>query len=1266
MQQRIMNVLGEHGRRCVNKASNHSRSLRLESLETREMLSGTPCEPCPGIVASGSVLLSNFIKDEAISLADLNTAHDSIAFDSFATDATVSVTTTSGNARKVTITWDAAQDATKYYIQVATSLDGENFSAWKGLKYVNGSEESTTYMLSSLNTYYQFRVRAINSDAATTKYATSPDVVIAQKPLAPTDFAIAKVEAVADAYPIGELASRVNLTLTWSEVEHASGYQLKRSVDGKTWQTLRTFRPGDDMTATTSVYADVAYSYQLVVYNSLGTSRVDLGCYAVPKARLNHADVVAGQTLTVTASKLRDVTIQWQSRTADSDWVDIVGATGQSYTPTDADVSAGVWIRALVTGNEDVYNAGSYIAEAIALPTTDAIVAPSNVALVQNENGSYTLSWVDASDNEEGFYVEYSIDGGATWKKAAWMNANETTRSPAIQEGYDYSFRVRAYNSAGLSAAAYLGADSSPWCVATTRSGSHAVTVSWSTIDGATEYRVQYIRDGITTWSNAKKGAASEFDYDTQENAYSLKLAMESGGTYQYRVVAYDSVGEVLQTMLTETVAYERLAAVNNFTITDATPTRYLNNGALGVTPITTQLTFAWDAVENAREYVVKYQIPEESDAWKLVRTTSDTTTTFTVSNGKVYNFQITALNDESVSEATLSGLYAATSVALDRVDVVVGEPISVVATKYDVDPATVAYQWQVLENDQWVDIIGATRDSYTPTEAYAHSWIRVQVTPLSELYAGGGYVATMAAAPVVDTLAAPSNVSLEQNDDGTYTLSWSDNSENEEAFYVDYSIDGGQTWNRSQWMGANVTSRTPGIQEGLEYVFRVRAFNSAGLSVAAYLDADASVESNSSKSDQTRSCCVVNSSSGSHLVSVTWSQVDTATDYRVQYIRDGITTWSNTKKGTASEFDYDAQSKTYSMPFMIESDATYQFLVVAYDAEGAVVEKLLCDAPVKYQRLATVENFTITDATPTRYLNSGILGVTPITTQLTFAWDAVENASEYVVKYQIPEESDAWKLVRTTAETSATFTVFNGKVYNFQVVAINSESTSEAALSGLYAPTSIALNRVDVVAGEPISVVATKYDVDPSTVDYQWQRLQNGDWVDIVGAIGNSYTPTELDAQTWIRVQATGRSEIYPGGSFIATMSAAPIVETIDAPTSFIVNDSSYEEVDNLGRKYLMTWQGTAPTDGGFYVEYSVDNGATWQKSQWLDPQTNSRYTTLYPSLYSAYKFQVRAYGSQGVSAAAVATMDFTASAANTLLDDAFAELTEELAINF
>lgn len=91
-----------------------------------------------------------------------------------------------------------------------------------------------------------------------------------------------------------------------------------------------------------------------------------------------------------------------------------------------------------------------------------APIAPANLAASPSGADQIALDWLDVSDDEAGFRVEYSLDG-AEWREIANLGPNathfaHTGLSPATR----YAYRVTAYNGMGGSAPTNVSSAATP------------------------------------------------------------------------------------------------------------------------------------------------------------------------------------------------------------------------------------------------------------------------------------------------------------------------------------------------------------------------------------------------------------------------------------------------------------------------------------------------------------------------------------------------------------------------------------------------------------------------------------------------------------------------------------------------------------------------------------------------------------------------------------------------------------------------------------
>ena len=81
-----------------------------------------------------------------------------------------------------------------------------------------------------------------------------------------------------------------------------------------------------------------------------------------------------------------------------------------------------------------------------------APTAPTDLKATALAKGGVSLTWIDRSNNEEGFQIEKKTVAGA-YQVLAYLNANTTSFvDSATVSRTSYTYRLRAFNPAGTSA----------------------------------------------------------------------------------------------------------------------------------------------------------------------------------------------------------------------------------------------------------------------------------------------------------------------------------------------------------------------------------------------------------------------------------------------------------------------------------------------------------------------------------------------------------------------------------------------------------------------------------------------------------------------------------------------------------------------------------------------------------------------------------------------------------------------------------------------
>jgi fibronectin type 3 domain-containing protein len=167
--------------------------------------------------------------------------------------------------------------------------------------------------------------------------------------------------------------------------------------------------------------------------------------------------------------------------------------------------------------------------------------APSGLVATASSGSCIGLTWQDNSDNEDGFKIERSTSGSASFSQIDTVGENvESYDDTTVDDGTLYCYRVRAYNEAGNSGYSNVSCDTTPLFAPT---GLSAVSVSDTQVDltwqdnsaSETGYKIERSTSGSLGFSQIDTVGADEEEYsDTTVEEYIQ---------YCYRVRAYNDTG---------------------------------------------------------------------------------------------------------------------------------------------------------------------------------------------------------------------------------------------------------------------------------------------------------------------------------------------------------------------------------------------------------------------------------------------------------------------------------------------------------------------------------------------------------------------------------------------------------------------------------------------------------------------------------------------------------------------------------------------------
>jgi FtsP/CotA-like multicopper oxidase with cupredoxin domain len=443
---------------------------------------------------------------------------------------------------------------------------------------------------------------------------------------------------------------------------------------------------------------------------------------------------------------------------------------------------------------------------------SQAPVAATGLTVAALTARTLTLNWVDASSNEEGFSVEFSIDGGANWNAvtgAPVLPNVSTLAVSGLTPATAYQFRVAPtkasltsyvpqYATASATTPAELLAP-----VVTVKSsvnattGAPLVTVTWTdTSTGETAYTIERSVKGTTVWTLLNAASAPNSTSYTDASAI-------AGTTYFYRVKAVSTVNAITVNGPLGTSAQVVASPVV------AAPTGLSASTATGAVVLT------WvDASTNETAFNI-LRSPQGAGAFVQVGTVARNIVTFTdatVGSGIAYDYQVVAVYTTTTSTSTSTPSNTATVTSpLIAAPVVTANVAAGTMVLNWVDNTTNETNYQITRNDGAVFTATATSRSTTlkaavggavtytdttavPNVAYSYT-VRAITSAAAVLPVVVGEPSNLVTATVV--MAAPGAPTAVLNSATKVTVTWADNSNNETGFVVERSTDNGTSWTK-------------------------------------------------------------------------------------------------------------------------------------------------------------------------------------------------------------------------------------------------------------------------------------------------------------------------------------------------------------------------------------------------------------------------------------------------------------------------------------
>ena len=703
-----------------------------------------------------------------------------------------------------------------------------------------------------------------------------------------------------------ELIAPRAVRINWTDVEGETGYRVEKRVDGTDGPWSPVVRTAANV--TTAVHDGLAFGKTYLFRVIAFTGELESPASSVDTVTTPAAPAVppAPTGLDATLIAPRAVVLEW---------TDVVGETG--YIVERRVDGTAEWSRAGQTGEnvtrfaQDGLPAGKTLFYRVRAVNAGGASDPSNVDSV-TVPGEATLpaapqlaarlvapravrlEWSNVA-NETGYKIERRVDGSAEPFQQIATTARDVTGyvDDGLDAGKTYVYRVRAANEAGNSAY------SNTVAVTTTAEGTapaaptelnaelaeegRAVRLRWNDVAGELGYKIERRFDGPGSGEWVQIGT-------TGANVTSfLDTRIEPGKVHVYRVRAFNAAGPSPYSNSDSVAVPERPAV-------PAAPR--LEAGVAGPRAV----RLAWTNVAGETGYRIERRVDGSEEGFVEIRSVNADVTGIVddgLTPGTTYVYRVRAFN------AAGNGPYSNSAAATPREISVPAAPTELSAELAE-EGRAVRLRWNNVAGERGFKI--ERRLDGTTT------WVQVGATPAdvttfldTRFERGGTYIYRVRAhneagsspwsntdsvvVPGVEPT-VPVVPRLETAVAGARAvrLAWT-NVAGETGYRIERKVDGSaEGFREIRTVGANVTSIVDeGLTTGTTYIYRVRAFNSAGNSPYSNTSAATPrLETPRPAAPRELSARAVSPT----RIDLRWGNVAGETGFRVERRLEGTDTW--------------------------------------------------------------------------------------------------------------------------------------------------------------------------------------------------------------------------------------------------------------------------------------------------------------------------------------------------------------------------------------
>jgi len=781
-------------------------------------------------------------------------------------------------ARSASLTWrDNASDETGFRVEYRLARAGAPWTLFT-MAAADASMASVTGLAAS--TAHEFRVGAANAAGVSWSPVVSGTTAAGTAPAAPRNLSFTK-------------QGLTTLKLTWEDrASNETAYVVSYEHENL-WEIVYAVYPANAETATVTGLVAETYQFYVRAKNEVGESSKLRRQFTLPRQNPKPPKKVANLKAELTGPYT--VKLTWKDRADDE--TDYYAAIREDegfweYARSAPDSTSGFfhglkpntqyWVRVLATHAEngalDYYPGIGTSADGanwVGFDTFREPRAPSELTVTPTGSTSATVTWVDESAEETGFAVQLRGEKADWVTRAEPAADSETANLSGLAPSAPYQFRVRTLKgkeAADSEAVALTMPPPPPTGLEASRASATSAELTWTDeskdeTSFVAEYRT--VADPPASWRRFADEA------DTDETSLTV-TGLTSGANVEFRVFAKHEING--RSSPSEVAALDQVGAPR-------APSN-LSVRASGSTSV--EVTWI-DKSSNETGFRVERR--PVNGVWAADATLAANAATATVtglSASTTYEVRVLAVN-----------AHGSTSSAVVRLTMPPAAPTGLLAAEASATSADLS--WTDASSDETAFVAqyrttGATAWTTFGTEAAAGA-TSITVTGLT---AGESYYFRVLAKHGVNGLSSPSNVvsvgeigapdpplgvAVLATDSTTVVVTWTDASDNETGFRVEYRATGASAWASGATADAGADgARVTGLTPSTAYDFRV-------LSLTTAVSAESSVASLTMPPAAPTDLTVLEKDAAS--VTLTWTDNSSdETGFGVYYRKASVERW--------------------------------------------------------------------------------------------------------------------------------------------------------------------------------------------------------------------------------------------------------------------------------------------------------------------------------------------------------------------------------------